>query len=193
MLACSSSGSTRPRSHDSLLSPVRTGLKTLFRADFYTFSKLVPRELLLLGMHSSLPPCSLKWWACHSQGVSKKSTGQRGRQGNKLRRLVSSCFSSQRQGSTEGMLWLVITLCLSRQHLSHIAYLHTIYYWTLLEQQSNLIKQLKELLWRHPYKCDVIFSTAFLHFFSSLSLSHQLLSNCSLALMLTTLDVIGTD
>ena len=134
------------RSHDSLLGPGRKGLKRLFRAAFYTVSKLAPRDLLLLAMHRSLPPCSLKWWACYSQGVSLKSTGQQGRQRNKLQRLASSCFPSQRQGYTDGMLWLVITFCLSRQHIFHIAYLHIIYYWTLLEQQSNLIMQLKQLL-----------------------------------------------
>lgn len=82
-------------------------MKRLFRAAFYRVSKLVPRELLLLVMHSSLPPCSLKRWAWHCQEVSTKSRGQRGRQRNKLRRLVSSCFPSQRQGCTEGTLWLV--------------------------------------------------------------------------------------
>lgn len=131
------------RSHDSLLGP---GFKMLFRAAFYTVGKPVPREFLLLGTHSSLPSRSLKWWACHSEGISVKSTGQRERQRNKQRRLVSSCCPSQRQGYTEGMLWLVIIFCLSRQRISHIAYLHTIYYWTLLEQQSNPTMQLNQLL-----------------------------------------------
>lgn len=134
------------RSHDSLLGPGRKGFKMLLRAAFYTVSKPVPRELLLLGTCSSLPPRSLKWWACHSQGVSVKSTGQWGRQRNELQRFVSSRFPSQRQGHTEATLWLGMACSLPRQPICHLAHSHTIHYWTLLQQQSDLIMQLEQLL-----------------------------------------------
>lgn len=116
------------RSHNSLLGPGRKGFKTLFRAAFYTVSKPVPRELLLLGMCSSLPPRSPKWSACHSQGVSVTFTGQWGRQRHELQRFVSSRFPPQRQGHPEATLWLGTAFGLPRQPICHLAHLHTIYY-----------------------------------------------------------------
>lgn len=132
------------RSRDSLLGPGGKGLQRLFRAAFYTVSKLVPRELLLLGTYSSRPPHSLKWWACHSQGVSIKPTGQQGRekQATEACSVMLSFPESRlyrRHALTSNCILPVKAAYLSYSMLAH-------YYWTLPEQQSNLIMQLKQLL-----------------------------------------------
>lgn len=132
-LPFSSSGSTCPSNkiQQKLWFTGRSWQKKGYLELLSVVSELAPsRELLQLGMHSSLPPCSLKWWACHSLSFYWNYRTSKETEACFFKLSFAEARLHRRDALTGN------TLCLSRQPIFHGAHLHTIYYWTLLEHKA---------------------------------------------------------